>query len=200
MEKYPLLFSDQYKYTRHLLWWLSWWIFSGVLYSFSCAPAFVPYTQRLSCAMVESLLFMPAHIFMAYTLMYFVVPRFILQGKYPMAAIMVIVVVVLTGIISAMIANYLVMPFRKMFFPQFYVNVKNSPYATFFLSFLAGLRGGITIGGMAAAIKLMKYWYVKEQRNLQLQKENIETQLQLLKAQVHPHFLFNTLNLSLIHI
>ncbi|MBD0297486.1 MAG: histidine kinase [Flavisolibacter sp.] len=59
---------------------------------------------------------------------------------------------------------------------------------------LAGLRGAITIGGMAAAIKLMKYWYVKEQRNLQLQKENVEAQLQLLKAQVHPHFLFNTLN------
>jgi LytS/YehU family sensor histidine kinase len=63
-----------------------------------------------------------------------------------------------------------------------------------FLGLLAGLRGGITVGGMAAAIKLMKFWYVKEQRNLQLQKENISAQLQLLKAQVHPHFLFNTLN------
>ena len=51
-----------------------------------------------------------------------------------------------------------------------------------------------TIGGIAASIKLMKHWYVKEQRNLQLQKENAESQLQLLKAQVHPHFLFNTLN------
>ena len=65
---------------------------------------------------------------------------------------------------------------------------------TVWLSLLAGLRGGITIGGLAAAIKLMKHWYVKEQRNLQLQKENTESQLQLLKAQVHPHFLFNTLN------
>src|SRR4029079_6241522 len=62
------------------------------------------------------------------------------------------------------------------------------------LSLLAGLRGAITVGGMAAAIKLMKYWHIKEQRNLQLQKENVESQLQLLKAQVHPHFLFNTLN------
>jgi LytS/YehU family sensor histidine kinase len=59
---------------------------------------------------------------------------------------------------------------------------------------MAGLRGAITIGGIAASIKLMKLWYVKEQRNLQLQKENAEAQLQLLKAQVHPHFLFNTLN------
>ncbi|RYY64174.1 MAG: two-component system sensor protein, partial [Chitinophagaceae bacterium] len=47
---------------------------------------------------------------------------------------------------------------------------------------------------LAAAIKLMKHLYAKEQRNLQLQKEAGEAQLQLLKAQVHPHFLFNTLN------
>jgi len=40
----------------------------------------------------------------------------------------------------------------------------------------------------------MKYLYLKEQRNLQLQKQNMEAQLQLLKAQVHPHFLFNTMN------
>ncbi|MBN8878846.1 MAG: histidine kinase [Sphingobacteriales bacterium] len=59
---------------------------------------------------------------------------------------------------------------------------------------MAGLRGGITIGGLAAAIKLIKSLYLKEQRNLQLKKENAESQLQLLKAQVHPHFLFNTLN------
>jgi LytS/YehU family sensor histidine kinase len=130
---------------------------------------------------------------MTYTLMYFVVPKFILKAKYPLAAIMVIVVVVLTALLSAVISDYVVMPFRRAFFPQMYVGVTGY-YAIFFLSFLAGLRGGITVGGMATAIKLMKYWYVKEQRNLQLQKENVETQLQLLKAQVHPHFLFNTLN------
>ncbi|NCU02885.1 MAG: two-component system sensor protein [Chitinophagaceae bacterium] len=59
---------------------------------------------------------------------------------------------------------------------------------------MAGLRGAITIGGISAAIKLMKHWYVKEQRNLILQKENMEAQLKVLKAQIHPHFLFNTLN------
>ena len=62
------------------------------------------------------------------------------------------------------------------------------------MALLAGLRGGITIAGIAVGIKLMKHWYIKEQRNLQLQKENAESQLQLLKAQIHPHFLFNTLN------
>jgi LytS/YehU family sensor histidine kinase len=77
---------------------------------------------------------------------------------------------------------------------NFYADYSGIKQMSFFRSLLAGLRGGITIGGMAAAIKLMKILYLKEQRNLQLQKENTESQLQLLKAQVHPHFLFNTLN------
>ncbi|MEJ7675199.1 MAG: histidine kinase [Chitinophagaceae bacterium] len=41
---------------------------------------------------------------------------------------------------------------------------------------------------------MFKYYYLKNMRNQQLMKENIAAQLQLLKAQVHPHFLFNTLN------
>ncbi|GAB2826391.1 hypothetical protein GCM10027043_29960 [Ferruginibacter profundus] len=75
-----------------------------------------------------------------------------------------------------------------------YEGPERTPAVNIFLGLMAGLRGGITIGGIASAIKLMKYWYLKEQRNLQLQKENAESQLQVLKAQVHPHFLFNTLN------
>src|SRR5678810_1081919 len=37
-------------------------------------------------------------------------------------------------------------------------------------------------------------YYVKHMRNQQLLKDNMEAQLQLLRAQVHPHFLFNSLN------
>jgi LytS/YehU family sensor histidine kinase len=54
--------------------------------------------------------------------------------------------------------------------------------------------GGFTTAAVAAGLKFIKDWYLKTQRNLQLQKENMEAQLQLLTAQVHPHFLFNTLN------
>ena len=46
----------------------------------------------------------------------------------------------------------------------------------------------------AAAIKLFRDWYKKEQENKQLIEENLEIELQLLKSQIHPHFLFNTLN------
>ncbi len=43
-------------------------------------------------------------------------------------------------------------------------------------------------------IKLIKRWWLKQKETEQLFHEKTKAELQLLKAQVHPHFLFNTLN------
>lgn len=50
------------------------------------------------------------------------------------------------------------------------------------------------IAGFAVMIKLMKRWWLKQKETEQLFQEKTKAELQLLKAQVHPHFLFNTLN------
>jgi len=46
----------------------------------------------------------------------------------------------------------------------------------------------------AAFIKLLIQWYNSSQQNQLLARENLETELKFLKSQIHPHFLFNTLN------
>lgn len=45
-----------------------------------------------------------------------------------------------------------------------------------------------------AFIKLIKDQYLVQQRSLRLEKEQVQTELKVLKAQLNPHFLFNTLN------
>jgi len=50
------------------------------------------------------------------------------------------------------------------------------------------------IAGFAIMIKLTKRWWLKQKETEQLFQEKTKAELQLLKAQVHPHFLFNTLN------
>lgn len=142
--------------------------------------------------MLNSLFFLFSHMFLSYSLMYYVIPKYVVKQKYVQAALVVPMLFFMTASLSAVIGMYLLPPLRTALFAN--NSLKAEPENSFFLSLLAGLRGAITVGGIAAAIKLMKYWYLKEQRNLQLQKENLEGQLQLLKAQVHPHFLFNTLN------
>jgi hypothetical protein len=73
--------------------------------------------------------------------------------------------------------------------PAFEPIPERLPYDFFF-----GLQAVINVAGFAAAIKLMKHWYEKEHRNNILQREKLDAELQSLKAQLHPHFLFNTLN------
>ncbi|MEO5783477.1 MAG: histidine kinase, partial [Ginsengibacter sp.] len=64
------------------------------------------------------------------------------------------------------------------------------------------LRGGIIrlfgnpplICGLLLSLKTLKTWHQKQLQNETLTTENANAELQLLKAQIHPHFLFNTLN------
>jgi sensor histidine kinase YesM len=197
-ERYPFIFSDERKHRirRHLAFWTFWWIMQGILYSvigYSGTPA---YPLRLFNSIVESFAYMFAHITLAYALMYFVIPRYLLKQKYWLTALWVMISFLGAAAISTILSATIIPEIEELILhnPAGENALRIRAMARVHLSLMAGLRGGITIGGIAASIKLMKHWYVKEQRNLQLQKENVEAQLQLLKAQVHPHFLFNTLN------
>lgn len=194
MEQYPFIFSNErrYRLPRHLLFWLCWFLFSSVLYSFSPINDLqIPFWKKIAYSSIDAFFYTFAHIFLAYTLMYFVIPKFLLKRAYVKAAVATIILLFLTAFVSACIGRFILFPIWKqiMRFRPPHVNI-----AVFFNALLGGLRGAITIGGFAAAIKLMKWHYLKEQKNMELQKQNIASQLQLLKAQVHPHFLFNTLN------
>jgi len=197
MQQYPFIFSSERKYRirRHVAFWVIWCVFQGFLYAFIPIGASFGYVRRIPSTMFDSVMFLAPHIFFSYSLMYFVIPFFVVKNKYAIASVWVLILVGATACISASIATYVLEPVKTYLLPKkFLFPFKSGAQNQFYLAMLAGLRGGLTIGGSAAAIKLMKHWYVEGQRSLQLQKENVESQLQLLKAQVHPHFLFNTLN------
>ena len=198
MERYPFIFSGErkWKLRRHFTFWFTWWLFSGILYSFSAWASKISLIDKFPISLIESFFYLAPHIFLAYSLMYWVVPRILLKGKYVLSLFAVGFLFLATALLSALIGMYILPEIRASILDGSYryiipIHINE---IHLFNALLAGLRGAITIGGLAAAIKLMKYWYVKEQRNLQLQRQNAEAQLQLLKAQVHPHFLFNTLN------
>ena len=47
---------------------------------------------------------------------------------------------------------------------------------------------------IAALIKFFKHWYQQQKATQQLAQDKLQAELKFLKAQIHPHFLFNTLN------
>ena len=197
MDKHPFIFSNTIKYRlrRHVIFWLAWWAFCSIIYSYLPTFETLAFSTRFLISTAEALIFLPVHMFVAYCMVYLIVPRLLIRGYYSYSILALCLLFMVTGVLNAFLSphvwglrNFILNPFLGEQLPNRYTPL------SFHYSIMAGLRGGVTVGGLAATIKLMKYWYVKEQRNLQLQKENAEAQLQLLKAQVHPHFLFNTMN------
>ena len=202
MDSLPFVFSNQprWRLLRHGTFWFLWFTFQAFLYSFSPSPVLQekPFLIRLSMTAPESLIYLIPHIFLAYTLMYFVITHFVIKRKYIWAAIWSVSIFLaaagLSAVLSLTIINYMRHLFSGKFLPA-EMNPRHPPlYVELGIAMLAGLRGSITIGGLAAAIKLMKCFYEKEQAALRLEKEKVSVELQMLKAQLHPHFLFNTLN------
>lgn len=52
----------------------------------------------------------------------------------------------------------------------------------------------IYLVGIATALKFLKDWFTQQQRLKEIEKQQVATELAFLKAQIHPHFFFNTLN------
>lgn len=52
----------------------------------------------------------------------------------------------------------------------------------------------LLIGGISACAEIVKKWYTDNESRLQLEQEKTASELAFLKAQINPHFFFNTLN------
>ncbi len=63
-----------------------------------------------------------------------------------------------------------------------------------FAKMLWGTFDIFSVAAIAVSIKLFKLKYEGVEREHELQKEKLQTELSFLKAQINPHFLFNTLN------
>ncbi len=63
-----------------------------------------------------------------------------------------------------------------------------------------GLFLPVVILGVAGGIKLTKKWYLEQKENERMAKEKIFRELQLLKTQLHPRFLFHSLHTLKKHI
>ena len=197
LENNKFIFSDEKKYRiiRHLLFWGFWGFYFGMVRELN--PLIYKQTghfPNLIKTMAEAFLILLPQTVLVYPLLYFILPRYVFTGKYIRASIWFIVFLFLTVFIHAVLL--ISIPWPKVFYLSSYVKLFDgiSDLQKFQLAFLAALQGSLTAAALAASFKMFKYYYLKNVRNQQLIKENIAAQLQLLKAQVHPHFLFNTLN------
>lgn len=130
-------------------------------------------------------------MFFTYILIGFLLPRYLLKGKY--IAFIASLIVLLT---ASIILFFFLFKNGNPFVAK---AVRRTPKiwttnALISCSVDLVLFNCPTFGGVALGIKLLKRWWLKQKESQQLISAKASAELQLLKAQVHPHFLFNTLN------
>ena len=206
MSQHDFIFSNnlRHRITRHAAFLIACWIFYLVTFyiplgvfpawnteQFATASARLGFPTWLKLRLFNAtMVFLPLIPF-AYLLMYFVLPRFFFNKKnlaVTIAATAVIIACILPlNYLGAWIVdwnNHRIFPSRRI----------RPPDERIWLALKGVVFNYPIIGGFAVIIKMMKQGWLKQQETLQIAREKAGAELQLLKAQIHPHFLFNTLN------
>ena len=181
---------------RHLLFWFLWGLYSGLLHASSpLMKPQSPYFSNLPFSIGASFLQLLPQAVIAYSALYLVVPMFIKKKQFLLSGLCFIGSWIVGSILNMFLLTPHIPAIMSWLLPGEYFRYMNRPpQLGFFIGVLAAFKGNFTAAGFLVVLRYVKQWYMKEQRNMQLQKENTESQLQLLTARVHPRFLFNTLN------
>ncbi len=131
-------------------------------------------------------------ILAAYAVTYWVLPRALYTRRYITAAVFFMLIAYLACVLGRIfivkidepIAGIKPKPYETWF--ALFTNIPKLLYVYFFQIFSTVF--------LFLCLKTLKDQLLIRQRTLMLEKEKAETELKLLKAQLNPHFLFNTLN------
>jgi sensor histidine kinase YesM len=130
-------------------------------------------------------LLMPVTIGTTYFLNYRLVPLFLMKGRYGFFLLYSVYTLIGSVLLELTIAlvTYIVMADLQS---------KNMSPASMDLVFM--LTSLLMIVFLGVAIKMVLHWRQSKEDYQKLQLDKAELELRFLKTQLHPHFLFNTLN------
>lgn len=122
-----------------------------------------------------------------YCLILFLIPRLLFRSKIFLFALSFLAALVFIYLIVWWLENNLIEPLIP----------PNNPIQRIDLSFVAFIQiatiSSVLLGSVVG-MALFKKWLTDMKRMNELQQVNLKTELEQLKSQVNPHFLFNTLN------
>lgn len=129
---------------------------------------------------------LPMKMTFVYFTLYFIIPRFFLEKKYVAATLISILSLFIVSIVQRGVDFH-------VYYPLF--NPRGLEDAFFYMPKIFKIMLGIyPVVALASFIKITKHFYNEESKSREYQQQKLEAELNFLKGQVHPHFLFNTLN------
>ena len=196
MQFQEFIFSEEkrYKVTRHFAFWALWWLYFSFCFLLFQQPiqglGFKPfYLTPGDHVFTKTFLLILLYLLACYPLLYYLFPRFIRGRLLSVAACFILVCTFL------FIGTYFL--YWDVFTLIGLTNEGQKATNTitwFWPPVNLGLMNFVKVASTAIAIKYLKYWWLKQKENQRLAKDKLLADLKLLKAQIHPDFLFKTLN------
>jgi len=173
------VFSPRYKVLRHVAYWIVHTLLWAAFWKALGAPgSFVKEVTNM-------FMWIPIFILYGYPMAYWAVPYFLLRGKILEFLLLILLWGIAGLYLDVWYKDYIVIPIQEIIDPEYVL--PKGPLTWCYLCIT-------TSAAIPMGIKFFKYWDFKQKDWLNAQQEKVTAELQLLKAQVHPHFLFNTLN------
>ncbi len=135
---------------------------------------------------ISNLVLLPSRMIGTYLLIYLILPLATQKKKFISFGILLMVHFFLYGFIIYA-SFYFFNPYHELY------NLGKQPLFNPTKILIKSISDYF-IPAMASAFVIFKKWYLDEQKNKKLAEEKMAAELNFLKSQVHPHFLFNTLN------
>lgn len=172
------------RYYRHIAFWMTWYLipvlwdcvfFGAIQGEMSWGKLLLIFNYRL--------LDLGFNVTYCYFIVYFLIPNFLMKQRYTLLTSLTIIFTIAVYILYIQSTLY-------------FANIPQNKLSLFLLDLSRNFitAGPPVICSFFITLKMLKDYYQKLEEKTSLIQENSKAELQLLKAQVHPHFLFNTLN------
>lgn len=166
---------------RRLLYHICFWVVIYLCFAYIDSG----YDKRYGRAALNQAVQLPVKIAFTYCIIYYLLPAYLFTKKYTSFFLLLALAVLLGGSIFRLAQGFITLPLYHPKLPFTPFDPDRFLWAVFEISFPAVI---------AASIKLFESRYAGERIAQQLQTEKLLAELRFLKAQISPHFLFNTLN------
>ncbi len=163
--------------SRHIFYWLLWIVFFTLVHGTYWNT---PFSVRIQ---VECLLLL-IKIPFVYFVIFFLLPRYLKNRSWRQFILSISSAAIIGGFTIILLYHYLINP-------MFYEKSFDSIWSVRIILKSVDL---IYVATIPAVFKLIQWQHQKERLSQKAVQEKLSAELQLLKNQLHPHFLFNTLN------